>query len=101
VVHCLRVVYVTNPVKSRANPSISQDLAGHSSIVLTMELYVKRDAKEAAEVLKKLPADSHGLQAGVSKPEAVNGEAGALIVVLPRGALRGRTANRTRNVFCW
>jgi len=53
--HCLRVSYVTNLVKSGANPKIVQTLARHSTIVLTMDLYAKQDAKEAADALKKLP----------------------------------------------
>jgi hypothetical protein len=42
-------------VKSGANPKIVQTPARHSTIVLTMDLYAKQDAKEAAEALKKLP----------------------------------------------
>jgi len=53
--HCLRVSYVTNLVKSGVNPKIVQTLARHSTIVLTMDLYAKQDAKEAAKALKGLP----------------------------------------------
>jgi integrase len=54
--HSLRVSYVTNLVKSGANPKIVQTLARHSTIVLTMDLYAKQDAKEAADALKGLPS---------------------------------------------
>ena len=53
--HCLRVSYVTNLVKSGANPKIVQTRARHSTIVLTMDLYAKQDAKHAAAALKMLP----------------------------------------------
>lgn len=42
-------------MKSGANAKVVQTLARHSAIVLTMDLYAKQDAKEAAEALKKPP----------------------------------------------
>lgn len=53
--HCLRVTYVTNLAKIVPNAKIVQTLARHSTIVLTMHLYAKQDAKAAAEALKGLP----------------------------------------------
>lgn len=53
--HCLRVGYVTNLAKSGANLKVVQTAAPHSTIVMTMDLYARQDAKEAAAVLRKLP----------------------------------------------
>ena len=53
--HCLRHTFLTNLARSGVHPKLAQQLARHSSIVLTMDRYSHVTLSEQADALDLLP----------------------------------------------
>ena len=50
--HALRTSFITNLARAGVHPKIAQQLARHSDINLTMQVYTKLDLGELADALK-------------------------------------------------
>jgi len=54
--HCLRHTFITNLTKSGVHPKVTQTLARHSTITLTMKYYTHLGMEEQTTALEKLPS---------------------------------------------